>query len=918
MGQTVRRSRLGKRLFALAIAAMQTASVIAGGELVTRLPALATTFACNAGKDGAAGSLSGSYNTYYVPPNGTLAAGATTVPLGAMDVSNGGAATAVAANDLLLIIQMQDGTLNSVNSTSYGLTSVGNAGLYEYVQVASVAGGNATIVGAGTGGGLLNTYKQAAAVPGVSGQQTYQIIRVPQYVSATLTSTFHAAYWDGKTGGVAALDIATTLNLGGASLYATGDGFRGGGVSVTSTSPASILNNDWAASATMNGTPTSNPPAHGFKGEGILGTPAFTFGYTNFTTPSTPTSPSLTKTSTDGYPGGDVARGAPGNGGGGGTDADPAANDQNTGGGGGANAGPGGNGGYPWSPNNPSYPLNTAPGQHTAGSYAPADANHNPDIGGRGAAALTPSVARVFMGGGGGAGTNNNGSNNNSQNNYGSSGGTGGGIIMMRIADTSGAAATIYADGTSGLAPDNDGGGGGGAGGSVIVTSPNAFTGITVDARGAAGTSAYLAAGDTSITTAHGPGGGGGGGTVYSSSPVTATVTGGANGVTVTGQNLSYGATSGAAGSTGTVSYDQIPGAPSGAECYNTVPGTNTLYVGPVDGSEPTYSGADYTGSYNGVQTATNNNDFTARSFVPAGATFVNSSTVPGSPIGNTLSGTASVSVPNEAYYNNTSNAAKNVTLTATAPLSPSGWTVQLCPDNAGAPDCSGGTTTPFSPSTAGSTSSVTYSVKKHTVALNQVWTVFSVPANTVAFTRYDALIDFSDATLTNYTHNELYAGFIPITKQTTIASSGCPAGETPGPSGICPGGVLRYTLDYRNIMAGGGLGTEGQLLSAFVSTAAGQFALTDNGAAAGNNWSTKTNGLKEALLAGLGSGGNTTCGAVANKCGDTTTGTTFTGNVIGSTSFTATIGGASFQLTPPGYTTGTSQGTITFAVVIK
>ena len=914
----MRQTRFRQRLFAATIAAIQTAGVIAGGELVTELPARATTFACNAGKDGAAGSLSGSYNTYYTPPNGTLAAGATTVALGTMDTSNGGASTAVAANDLLLIIQMQDGTLNGVNSASYGMTTVGNAGLYEYVQVASVAGGNATIVGAGTGGGLLNTYKEAAAVPGVSGQQTYQIIRVPQYVSATLTSTFHAAYWDGKTGGVAALDIATTLNLGGASLYASGDGFRGGGASVATSTPTSILNNDWAASATMNGTPTSNPPGHGFKGEGILGTPAFAFGYTNFTTPSSPTSPGIVKTTTDGYPGGDMARGAPGNGGGGGTDADPVSNDQNTGGGGGSNAGPGGNGGYPWTPSEPNYPIDTPPGQHTAANYAAADSNHNPDIGGRGASALSPSVTRVFMGGGGGAGTNNNGSNNNSQNNYGSSGGTGGGIIMMRIADTSGAAATVYADGTSGLAPDNDGGGGGGAGGTVIVTSPNAFTGISVNARGAAGTSAYLASGDTTTTTAHGPGGGGGGGAVYSSSPVTATVSGGANGVTVSGQNLAYGATAGAAGTTSTVSYNQIPGAPSGAECYNTAPGTNTLYAGPVDGSEATYSGSDYTGSYDGVQAATNNNDFTARSFVPSGANFVNSSTVPGSPIGNTLSGTTSVSVPNEAYYANTTNANKSVTLAATAPLSPAGWTVRFCPDNAGAPDCSGATTTPFAPSAAAATSSVSYTVIKHTTAVNQFWTVYAVPANTVAFTRYDALIDFSDATLTNYTHNELYAGFIPITKQTAIVADGCPAGETPGPTGVCPGGVLRYTLDYRNIMSGAGLGTEGQLLSAFVSTAAGQFALTDNGAAAGNNWSTKTSGLKEALLAGLGSGGNTTCGAVANKCGDTTTGTTFTGNSIASTSFTATIGGASFQLTPAGYTTGVSQGTITFAVVIK
>ncbi|HEY5341748.1 MAG TPA: hypothetical protein VIK27_12035, partial [Candidatus Aquilonibacter sp.] len=325
-----------RRAIAVLLASFQIVATLVFGQIVTMRPVFAATYACNGGKDGSPGTLSGVYNTYYHPSNGTATAGSTSLALGTIDTGGGGASTAVAAGDELLIIQMQAGTLNDVNSSSYGLTSVGDAGLYEYVQVASVTGGTATIISGGTGGGLINTYTEAAATSS-SGQQTYQIVRVPQYLTATLSSTFHAAYWDGKTGGVAALDIASTLNLGGATIYATGNGFRGGGVSVATTSPSSVLNNDWVDSATMNGTPSSNPPAQGFKGEGILGTPAFTFGYTSFTTPSTPTGPTVAQTSTNGYPGGDVARGAPGNAGGGGTDADPAANDQNTGGGGGAN-----------------------------------------------------------------------------------------------------------------------------------------------------------------------------------------------------------------------------------------------------------------------------------------------------------------------------------------------------------------------------------------------------------------------------------------------------------------------------------------------------------------------------------------------------------------------------------------------------
>ncbi len=605
-------------------------ALVVTATVLRPLPALAATCSLGPGKDGSPGTLSGVYNTYYQPPAGTLGAGSTVVPLGTLDTGGGGANTAVAANDLLLIVQMQDGSFTSSNSASYGsgsgsgYTSLGQAGLYEYVAVQSVAGGNATILGTGAGNGLINTYVESAA-NGTHGQQTYQIVRVPQYVNATLSSTFHAAYWNGKTGGVAALDVASTLNLGGANVYATGGGFRGGGLTKSGVTAASALNSDWVASATMNG---ASAPGFGSKGEGIVGTPDYLFQYTNFTTPSTPAAPTVTSSGADGYPGGDQARGAPGNAGGGGTDMNPAANDENTGGGGGGNGGSGGAGGYPWTPqgyssgNNPSYYV-SVPGQHTATSTtaAPPDATHDPDIGGRGGAALAPSVSRLFMGGGGGAGSNNNGSNNNASNAYGSSGGVGGGMVLMRIADASGASANIYAQGTTGLAPDNDGGGGGGAGGTVEITSPNSFTGITVHADGAAGTTAAATASDTTFGIQHGPGGGGGGGAVLSSSPVAATVAGGANGTTTTNAT-SYGATAGSSGVSMTISAAQVPGVASGAECYSGGSG-GSLFNGPVGGNATT-------GSYDGTVPATNNNDFTARGFFPAGATLGNTGTTPG------------------------------------------------------------------------------------------------------------------------------------------------------------------------------------------------------------------------------------------------------------------------------------------------
>jgi hypothetical protein len=112
------------------------------------------------------------------------------------------------------------------------------------------------------------------------------------------------------------------------------------------------------------------------------------------------------------------------------------------------------------------------------------------------------------------------------------------------------------------------------------------------------------------------------------------------------------------------------------------------------------------------------------------------------------------------------------------------------------------------------------------------------------------------------------------------------------------------YTVDYRNIVKGGASGTEPE--SAFPEIAAGTLVLTENGAYLAN-----TNGLNEALVAGAN--GTTTFG-------DSTTNSTFTGNVVGSVAFACTVGGASFMLVPSGIT-GTnkgSQGTFTFRVIVK
>ncbi len=193
--------------------------------------AMPSGFFATPGKDGS-GTLSGIINTYY-PGSANAAAGATSITVGA----SSGSATTITAGDLLLVIQVQNATFNTANSPTYGDgTGVGSgdlsttAGTFEYVEAANSVGsggGTLTLVGAGSGGGLVNSYFEAASTA-THGQETFEVVRVPQYLNATLSSSLTAAAWNGSTGGVLALDVAGTLTLGGATVSTNGEGFRGG------------------------------------------------------------------------------------------------------------------------------------------------------------------------------------------------------------------------------------------------------------------------------------------------------------------------------------------------------------------------------------------------------------------------------------------------------------------------------------------------------------------------------------------------------------------------------------------------------------------------------------------------------------------------------------------------------------------
>ena len=493
------------------------------------------------GKDGTPGAaITGVVNTYH-PGTANAAAGvaATSISVGA---ARAGGGPAIANGDLLLVMQMQDAAINTSNGSTYGdgsgagsgSTALNGAGAYEYVKATgAVAGGLVPIAGAGANGGLIYSYTNANATT-TQGQRRFQVIRVPQYVAATLSAGLTASAWDGATGGVLAIDVQNTLTLGSVTVSVDGLGFRGGAGMQLNGVTAGSANTDFqfAAPGAYAGTVVNG--WHGSKGEGIAGTPAFVESAGTFLATAT------------GYPSGAAAdgsmgRGAPGNAGGGGTDAESGAgNSNNSGGSGGGNGGIGGAGGN-------SQAVDRASG-------------------GVPGAAFPNSINRVVMGGGGGAGGRNNGVAATD-----SAGGAGGGIVMIRAGFLSGTA-TISANGLNpGNGTPNDGGGGGGAGGTVVVLSQaGGENGLTVNVKGGAGGNANAAVVFAAFTAGvHGPGGGGGGGMIVTSGGLAAsTRLGGAFGTTETSL-FEWGATGGATGATpvNSAKLSQVAGVRSGVEC---------------------------------------------------------------------------------------------------------------------------------------------------------------------------------------------------------------------------------------------------------------------------------------------------------------------------------------------------------------
>jgi uncharacterized repeat protein (TIGR01451 family) len=496
---------------------------------------MANAQVCSApGKDGPGALITGTVNTYYQPAVGTFT-GATSIAL-----SNPiGAATPIAPGDLVLVMQMQCENINTTNTANYGAgngTGRGytdpaagcRAGQYEYVR-AGAASSNTNLDLSATP--LVNTYTLDATT--ATNRRTFQVIRVPQYSSASLGGTVTAAYWTGITGGVVAMDVAGNLDMNGNGIDVTGQGFRGGGgIAWNNTAPS---NADYVTTTNI----VTN--VHSMKGEGIAGTPRAVFN------PVTVAVVDLGAT-WGGYAVGSQGRGAPGTAGGGGDNFDGARD--NGGGGGGGNGGDGGFGAYGW---------------RNGGWVGVTYAVDGRDLRGIGGATFTQrAVGRLVMGGGGGAGGDNNSGGLNS------SGGAGGGIVLVRAGSASGTG-LINANGLTGLTQAaNDGAGGGGAAGSVaFISTSGALGALTVNANGGTGGNSFIGG-----ATAHAGGGGGAGGVVFTSAAATISALGGVNGTTNTSDSPPGGAAHGATPGTGGLATTTITGTPTGV-----FPGASCLPV---------------------------------------------------------------------------------------------------------------------------------------------------------------------------------------------------------------------------------------------------------------------------------------------------------------------------------------------------
>lgn len=339
-------------------------------------------------------------------------------------------------NDTVMIIQMKGieyspGSLNPP-PTPATILNARSAGKYEFIIIQNIVGNTITFLSQ-----LKNVYDPTESV---------QLIRVPSYQNAVVTSKLTCAPWDGEKGGVLAFMVSGTLTMN-ADIDVSEKGFRGATPITYATARCFVSPSvSYPVFRILNATSDSTS---GYKGEGVI-TNKFVYRH---------------------------GIGQAGNGGGAGTGS-------YSGGGGGSNFGIGGNG-----------------GKESCASLS------QPNWGGLGGTISQQYFGngsdnrRIYLGGGGGSGIQKSASK-------GTPGGNGGGIaiILSQTIVTNNFSIKANGGDVNVATTDGSSSGGGGGGGMVLLAIDSVKNNLIVSAKGGDGGDASSGA----FCYGQGGGGGGG------------------------------------------------------------------------------------------------------------------------------------------------------------------------------------------------------------------------------------------------------------------------------------------------------------------------------------------------------------------------------------------------------------------------
>lgn len=378
-------------------------------------------------------------------------------------------------------------------------------------------------------------------------------------------------------------------------------------------------------------------------------------------------------------------------------------------------------------------------------------------------------------------------------------------------------------------------------------------------------------------------------------------------------------------------------GTPTGASniVSNNALALAGVFTGPVLFPEST-------GSYDGIVASNQNDDFTAYNFGDTGDNIVNTSTTPGTPTTTVTTGAIETVCIAHTLENSGNVDSQTYNITANIPTAypipntsggsvVSGWTVGIY-SNSACTTVVGGAS-PASPSSTATAVGPGSSNPTGHANWYTFYVGYSAPAGVKYFNRFDAdihAVATGSPSTTNDTHDELYAGFIALTKSDVI-TPGCPTGQTVPAGGICSGGTIAYSVDYRNLV----MGTSDNATSfAQTETQAGTFSITDDGSQSITNQTSTPNWatFATATTAAADTASNASSRASSTfayytgvgPSGGTTGGPTATfGPTV--SKIVCNVGGASFQLVPKNYFGATLptaaldwQGTLTFTVTAK